>query len=334
MSNADHQLVPGGPPTPVRPTHPFEPFTRDQIEQSIPARFGQQIRRRPDNLAVKHGDDALSYAALDVHASRIARAILALRGPHPEPVLLMLEQGVSLVACILAVLKAGKFYVPLDASFLAARIADVFDDCEPGLVLTDAPNRPLVSQALPGAVPVLQAEEIDPGVASEDPHLSIAPQASAYIYFTSGSTGRPKGVLDTHRNVLHNVMRYTNSLHIAADDRLTLLQGPSFSGAVSSLFGALLNGAAVFPFDVPRQGVHRIAPWLRREQITIYHSVPALFRQVAKSGESFPALRVIRLEGDQASVRDAQLYQNHFPRRWSPPPGSGSTRCRSPRTPR
>ena len=110
--------------------------------------------------------------------------------------------------------------------------------------------------------------------------------AAACIYYTSGSTGEPKGVLDTHRNVLHNVMRYTNSLGIGADDRLTLLQGPAFSGAVSSLFGALLNGAAVFPFDVPREGADRIAPWLARHDLTMYHSVPALFRRVAAAGQA------------------------------------------------
>ena len=109
-----------------------------------------------------------------------------------------------------------------------------------------------------------QIETIDPEAGHVDPALSIAPDAGAYVYYTSGSTGRAKGVLDSHRNVLHNVMRYTNTLLIGPDDRLTLLQGPSFSGAVSSLFGALMNGASTFPFDVPRSGVDRIAPWLER----------------------------------------------------------------------
>src|SRR6185436_2513617 len=147
---------------------------------------------------------------------------------------------------------------------------------------------------------------------AEAPGVAVAPDAGAYVYYTSGTTGRPKGVLDSHRNVLHNVMRYTNSLAIGADDRLTLLQGPAFSGAVSSLFAALLNGAASFPFDVPAQGADAIAGWLRDERITIYHSVPALFRQVARSPAPFPALRLIRLEGDRASVRDLELFQARF----------------------
>ena len=154
-----------------------------------------------------------------------------------------------------------------------------------------------------------------------------SPDAAACIYYTSGSTGEPKGVLDTHRNVLHNVMRYTNSLGIGADDRLTLLQGPAFSGAVSSLFGALLNGAAVFPFDVPREGADRIAPWLARHGLTMYHSVPALFRRVATAGQALSALRVVRLEGDLAVPQDVELFQTRCEPGTVLVNGLGATEC-------
>ena len=122
-------------------------------------------------------------------------------------------------------------------------------------------------------------------------------------------------------------MRYTNTLHLGPDDRLTLLQGPAFSGAVSSLFGALLNGAASFPFDVPREGANRIAPWLSEEAITIYHSVPALFREVVAHGARLPALRIVRLEGDQASVRDLEAFQRHFASDCVLVNGLGATEC-------
>ena len=113
---------------------------------------------------------------------------------------------------------------------------------------------------------------------AEDPGIETTPDALAYVFFTSGSTGRPKGVYDTHRNVLHNILRYTNTLQIAPTDRLSLIQSPSFSGTVSSLFGALLNGAAVFPFRLDQGGIGRLAGWMRGERITVYHSVPAIFR--------------------------------------------------------
>src|SRR5262249_33622872 len=271
---------------------------------SISARFADQVARGADRLAVKHGAQSLTYGDLDGLANRVAGAVLDTVGPTHEPVVLLLEQGPALVAAILGVLKARKVYVPLDPSFPPAHLASQIVDCGARLLLTSSRSRTvgraLVAELSPHPVRPLDVEAIDGSTAGDAPRVSIAPEAGAYIFYTSGSTGRPKGVLDTHTNILHNVMRYTNTLRIAANDRLTLLQGPSFSGAVSSLFGALLNGAAVFPFDVPGEGMDGIAPWLEREGITIYHSVPALFRRVAESGRSFPALRLVRLEGDQA----------------------------------
>ncbi len=146
-----------------------------------------------------------------------------------------------------------------------------------------------------------------------EPPLDIGPDSLAYIFFTSGSTGAPKGVYDNHRNVLHNVLRYTNALEISPADRLTLLQGPAFSGCLSSQFGAFLNGASSFPLRLSEEGLMRTAAWLRRERITIYHSVPSIFRAVVRQGADFPDVRVVRLEGDRASFEDVELCKGHFP---------------------
>ena len=153
---------------------------------------------------------------------------------------------------------------------------------------------------------------VDEATEAAAPSSSVDPDDLACIYYTSGSTGEPKGVMDTHRNVLHNVMRYTNGLRISPSDRLTLLQRPAFSGAVSSLFGALLNGAAVCPFDVGSEGPARLAEWLDEAGVTIYHSVPAVFRRLAERRPELRRLRVIRLEGDRATPRDVELFRDAF----------------------
>jgi amino acid adenylation domain-containing protein len=328
--HSDSRLRPSG----LHPVNRFRPFPRDAIEQSIPARFAQQVARAPDGLAVKSGGNEVSYGALDRLANRIANAILAACGQASEPVVLLIEQGVLLVAGILGTLKAGKIYVPLDPSFPPAHLAGQIADAGARIILTTGQSREAAQSLLrelpPGQtqlrLQVLEVDVIAANAATHDPQISIAPDAGAYIFYTSGSTGRPKGVLDSHRNVLHNIMRYTNTLRICADDRLTLLQGPSFSGAVSSLFGALLNGAAVFPFDVPRGGADCIGPWLQGERITIYHSVPALFRRLAE-GLSFPALRIVRLEGDQAAPQDIKLFKERCSRGALLVNGLGATEC-------
>ena len=303
------------------------PFPREALEWSIPARFEEQVALGPERLAVKSGEDALTYGALDRHAGGIAGSILAAIGADAEPVVLLVEQGALLVAAILGALKAGKIYVPLDPSFPAALLASQIDDSGARLVLTSARSAPLARSLAGTSRRVLLVDANAADVAQAAPRLTIAPETGAYIFYTSGSTGRPKGVLDTHRNVLHNVMRYTNTLGIGESDRLTLLQGPSFSGAVSSLFGALLNGAAVFPFDVPREGPDRIGAWLAAEGITIYHSVPALFRRVAEGDAPLTALRLVRLEGDRAAPRDVELFRRRFARGTVLVNGLGATEC-------
>src|SRR6185503_10818751 len=116
-----------------------------------------------------------------------------------------------------------------------------------------------------------------------------------------GSTGRPKGVMQTHRNVLHFMMNYTNGLHICSEDRLSLLYSFSVNGGAHDIFAALLNGAALGPYDLKADGFTGVGQWLTDAKITIYHSVPTVFRQFADSltgREDFSEIRIVRLGGE------------------------------------
>ena len=111
-------------------------------------------------------------------------------------------------------------------------------------------------------------------------------------------------------------MRYTNGFQISAEDRLTLLQSYSVAGSVSNMLGALLNGASLFPFNVKEEGLIGLADLLIEEEITVYHSVPTVFRQFANTltgREEFPGLRLVRLGGEPVSAEDVQLYKRYFP---------------------
>lgn len=309
--------APEGSPGPhdrlIRPAAAFRPFPREAIEQSIPARFEQQVAAYPERLAVKSRGHALTYSALDRLANHLGHAILAERGHREEPVALLCAQGAVLVAAILGILKAGKFYVPLDPSHPAARLDGVLAEARVPLVVTDSPNSALAARLAESGPGLIDLDRLETDRPVDRPALALQPDRLAYLFYTSGSTGRPKGVVDNHRNVLHNVMRYTNALGIGADDRLSLLQSAAFSGSVSSLFCALLNGAAIFPYDVHGEGLGpSLAAWVVSERLSMYHSVPAIFRSWLTGDTRFPDLRVIRLEGDAASRLDVELYRRHF----------------------
>jgi amino acid adenylation domain-containing protein len=307
------------------PRPAFVPFDRAALDGAIPRRFETQVDADPGRLALEFGGDAWTYEALDRAANRVARALLDRHAPWSGPVVLLIEQGPALIAAILGVLKAGGLYVPLETWHPPALVAGIAKEARARLILADAGG------AVPGrgaGIPLLRVDEVLAAAGSDErPGIAIRPDAPAYVYYTSGSTGRPKGVVDSHRNVLHNVLRYTNRLGIDRDDRLTLLQSPSFSGAVSSLFGALLNGAAIFPYDLHRFGAAGLGEWLVRERITMYHSVPAIFRLAAAGAAAFPDLRLIRLEGDSMSRADWVLFRDRFPEGCILANGLGATEC-------
>ena len=301
----------------VAPRNEFVVFRKEEIEQSVPARFEEQVRRYPGRLAVRTARHELTYDALNRAANRVARAILERRGQGAEPIALLLEHDAPLIAAILGVMKAGKFYVPMDPSYPEARNRFILEDSGAGVVLTDDRNLPIAAALAGRKTPVLDVGAIasTPGVPADDPGLAIASSANAYVIYTSGSTGRPKGVLQLHRNLLHNMMKYTNTAHLCADDRFSLLTSCSVSASRPDIFGALLNGGSVFPFAPRREGFSTLADWLVEQEITVYHSVPTLFRHFLESlpeGAAFPRVRLVKLGGEPILRRDVELYRRHF----------------------
>jgi non-ribosomal peptide synthetase component F len=120
------------------PSGTFVPFPRAEIEASVVARFGRQVGRYPDRLAVKAPGRQLTYAELDAAANRVANALLVRRGRGAEPIALLVPKTAALVVGVLGVLKAGKIYVLLDPAQPSARLGHVLRDCGAGLVLADA----------------------------------------------------------------------------------------------------------------------------------------------------------------------------------------------------
>jgi amino acid adenylation domain-containing protein len=296
------------------PTATFFEFKKEELEQSIPERFEKIVQMYPDRLAVKTKEHALTYGELNKAANRVARAILAKQGEKQEPVALLLEQGIQAITAILGVLKAGRFYVFLDPSFPHARIVSILEDSRARLLVTDEQSGLLSSKLTNTGLQRLNVDGIDSNISSENPGLFSPPEGLACIIYTSGSTGQPKGVVHNHRGLLHWAMVHTNLLHICLNDRLTLLHSFSVASSMHNFLGSLLNGASLFPFN-PRLGGLELANWVIDEQITIYHSVSTVLRQMMDSltrEERFPNLRVIRLSGMAATQEDALRYKRQF----------------------
>ena len=294
--------------------HAFTRFEKAEVEQSIPSRFAKQVLRAPGALAVKFQERELTYEALDRESSRIANAILARRGPGQEPVALLFNQGIPMISAILGVLKAGKFYVPLDPQYPDARSIFILKDTNARLIIGDE-NSDQARRLATSKVNVLSIAEVN----SYQPHnmtVAVSPNDLASVLYTYGSTGKPKGIMQTHRNLLGITMNFTNGLAISPTDRISLIPYYTFAAATVDALAALMNGAALFPYDIRRLGVASLAEWLRREKISVCHSAPTVFRHFVSAltgDDKFPHFRIMDLGGETVYSRDVELFRKHFP---------------------
>jgi len=283
-------------------------------EESIPTRFEQQVRQHGQRLAIKTRRHTLSYDALNQAANRLAHTILAQRGPGAEPVALLFDHDAPLIVAMLAVLKAGKFYVPLDPLYPRARTAAMLEESQAELIVTDASRVGSANWLAGQERRTLDVDHIGDDAPTHDPRLGIPPAAYAYVLFTSGSTGRPKGVVESHRNVLHFTKTFTDAYHVCPDDRLSLLVSCCFAISTQSIYGALLNGASLHPFDLRSAEIAMLADWLIREEVTFLFG-GAAFKHLVRTltgSERFPRLRLIHYGGQTLFRRDAERYKRHF----------------------
>ena len=297
------------------PSGTFVDFPKEDVEKSIPERFEKIVQLYPDRMAVKMGGRSITYDELNRAANRIARAITALRGEASESIALLFENGIDVIGAILGSLKARKFFVALDPSLPFERITGVLQISRASLIVTAGRNLELARELAGDDRTLLNSDEIDASLCGDDLGLPISPENLASIQYTSGSTGKPKGVAHSHRSQLHTVMINTNEVRLCCQDRLTLLHSVGFTAAQAHLFQSLLNGASLHVFDLKSEGIHGLSKWLKQESLTIYHSPPTVFRQLAEAmsaEDKFSSLRLIRLSGAPVNRLDVDLYAQKF----------------------
>ena len=294
----------------------FRPFRREQLEQPITSLFEQQVALHPERVAVKTRNESMTYRALDAAATRLARAITRHARPTGgvESVAFLFGQTSAAVTATLAALKARRPYVPLEPSHPQERLVEILNDARATLLVTDSRHLPLVN-ALSDKWPVLNVDELDAFVVPEAPMVLHPATDLAAIFYTSGTTGKPKGVMQDHRGILHRVMIDADGYGIHPGDRLSLLSPPTYSVSLRNLFGAVLSGATVCPFDFEVEGLGRLARWLIEERITIFSATPTVFRHFAATltgEEDFGDVRLVDVGGEGARKTDVELYKRHF----------------------
>ncbi len=275
-----------GPPAPPRPQDArrgLRPAAARPL-RPVHEQFAARAAMSPDDCAVIDGDSRVSYAELDARANRLAHRLLAC-GVAPESLVgLCLPRGADLVVAVLAIMKAGGAYLPLDPTHPADRVGYILGDAAPAVIIADESTARLL--------PRHSAEIVDIGAAetgslrSDPPQVHAALDQLAYVIYTSGSTGRPKGVLVEHRGIA-NIFAAATSFGFCHTDVWTLFHSIAFDFSVWELWGPLIHGGTLVV--VPQEAVTSpVMFWelVRRHHVTVLNQTPAVFAELTAACES------------------------------------------------
>lgn len=259
--------------------------------------FEAQVAQTPNAVAVAFEGARFSYQQLNARANQLGRHLRAL-GVGPDVLVgLYLDRSLDLVVAMLAVLKAGGAYLPLDLAYPPDRLAFMLEDSQTTLLITKRSR--VEDRESQSATLDLQSLILDPRVrvicidgerelierqSVENPTNEATANNLAYVIYTSGSTGRPKGALVTHANVVRLFSATQDWYHFDERDVWTLFHSYAFDFSVWELWGALLHGGrlVIVPYWVSRspEAFHEL---LRREQVTVLNQTPSAFRQLIRT---------------------------------------------------
>lgn len=241
----------------------------------------KQATESPLDVALIFGDEQITYGELDLQANKLAQHLAALGVTVGMPVALFLDRSADLIIAMLATLKAGGAYLPLDTTYPISYVSLVLQDAAPAVIITT--RRYAASLKNPAhRLVVLDDDraEIESRRALP-PNVCISQNDLAYVLYTSGSTGRPKGVLVEHRSILNISCWIRETLEMDRADRGLLKTPIGFDAAAREIFPILISGGALLiaPPDAHRDA-QCLAELICQKGITVFHCVPAILRHL------------------------------------------------------
>ncbi len=281
---------------------------------SVSTYFAEQAEKCAARVALACSSGTFTYSELQARSLQLGSYLVRQYGEGAEPIALLARDPYHLVSAALGVLAAGKFFVPLDVSSPPRRLRGIMADLGARAMLADTDFERMPQ------IDIVRLDSLDSSDAG-DFVVGRTPDRSAvdlsHVLYTSGTTAHPKGVMQQHGNIMMNAARTLQGFSCRQDDRFGVVV-PLISGqGLAMLFGALLGGLTLAPYDMLTDGLGGLPQWLSKQSITVLASTPSLLRAFADSlpaEASFDAVRAIRLSGEPAYFDDVARLRRVFPR--------------------
>jgi amino acid adenylation domain-containing protein len=274
--------------------------TSPPVTQCIHHIFEERARETPDATALVLGDATLSYGELNRRSNKLAHYLIR-RGVGPDVLVgVCMDRSIELMVSLLAILKAGGAFVPLDANYPEERLRFMLQDTRTPVLLVHEHLRskvPCDTEMLDVRDPILFSNESE-----ENPACDVTPEHLAYVMYTSGSTGKPKGVCVPHRGVVRLVMD-PNYVRLSRDEVLLQFAPVSFDASTFEIWGALLNGGKLVLCTQGPAALNELGGILERHRVTTLWLTSGLFNQMVDDHlDSLRGLKQLLAGGDALSV--------------------------------
>lgn len=264
--------------------------------QTIITLFEEIVHKYPQHIALKYGQDAITYDQLQKEVTKIAsnlrqKYLKKYSKPMPNETCIGIsfERNSLFVSIILGILKAGGCYVPIDKNYPKKRVEYILENCQAPFVFTDSSQAPINK--------VLNYQDLSiPPPLQREKFPKIHSQQSAYIIYTSGSTGKPKGVVIEHRSLLNLIADQKKRLNIKKQDRILQFSSIGFDACVWEIFNAILNGACLCIPKEEERISEELLDYLHKERISLALLPPIILKNLKNKG--FPHLKNLVTGGD------------------------------------
>jgi acyl-CoA synthetase (AMP-forming)/AMP-acid ligase II/acyl carrier protein len=288
-------------------------------EDTVALRFERQVAVVPDKLAIVTDENSLTYGALDLKASRIAAALNSLPSQGNHPIALYIKHEAARIAAMLGALKANRICIPLAPDSPEKWLTQVIGESGTAQIIVDSSTRSIAEFAVAGSIAVMEVEQLVRSFAPLVPGRTASPDHTAFIFYTSGSTGRPKGVAVSHRSLIRRgEVRYP-LFGLGRRDRYANWRSSGVSVGINISLLPLLSGGCQFPFDLHRQGLQKLAPWLIAQKITYVSFSGSLLRTwlaLLPDNLRFPALRFVEANSEPLYAQDVIRITRHLEGDW------------------